>query len=174
MKVMKFHVAFDGYYGGNVDEYVLLPFDINGVLFEELSVGEYDDAIYLGEIAGKHSECYGDLEISVLDLEKLSLKEISDILNSSSFGEFEVFFEGVETDYREEYEEEYDKNVKNIMKKYDVSESDYIYSVTEGVYCKFIEELKNKYVKSFKNIIVLEEDYEKVMDILKNKGIKTF
>lgn len=174
MKVMKFHVTFDGYYGGTIDEYVLLPTDINGVLFEEYKSGEYDEAVYLGEIEGKHSECYGDLEVSLIDLDQMTLKDVTDLINNSDFDTLEMFFEGEETDYRDEYEGVYSENTKSIMQKYGIGEDDYIYSITQGVHYKFIVELKKKYIKKFKSITVLEEDYEKASRVLQSEGIKTF
>lgn len=176
-KVMKLHTFFDGYYGGHVDEYVLLPVEINGVLFSKLEEGNYSDAVYLGEIAGKHSECYGDLVVSFVNLGGLSVKGATDLVEGSDFSEFEPYFEQMESDFRDEMENEgkYDeRKIRDILKRFDVSEDNYIFSYTDGIHKKFIEKLREKYSQSFKSITVLDEDYQKAIDILKDCSIELF
>ena len=171
-EVMKLNVNFYGNYGGDVDETVLLPVDINGVLFETLVEKVYEDAVYLGEIEGKHSECYGDLSVEFIDLNKLTLKQVTDLIEQSAFGEFESYFEGAEEEYEDE--DEYNEgNVNEIIKSYDIQLSSW--SIKTGlVHEKFIEQLKAKYVKKFKTITVLKEDYDNAMCVLHNSVIETY
>jgi len=175
-KVMKLNVSYDGYYGGSVDETVILPMDINGVLFEELEEKTYSEAISLGEIAGKHSDEYGDLTVDFIDLDELSIKQVTDLINESYYGEFEVYFEGAEESLFEDSDEEDDKTIEDkideIFKKYNVVRPRW--GTTNTIYGKFIEQLKDKYVKSFSDITVLEEDYDKASKLLKDNNIKTY
>jgi len=176
MKVLKLHVDYDGYYGGSVHEYVLLPQEVNGVLFEELSVGNHDREVYLGEIEGKHSEVYGDLEVEIIDLNNLDIKSVNNLINNSSIGEFECYFEGIEGDYRDELECEeisYDNKIKPIVDKYNLELSAWSI-VSVKVHEKFIEELKRDYVTKFKTITVLEKDYTEAISILHNSGIESY
>lgn len=173
MKVMKLRVYFEGYYGGYVNEFVLLPPDINGVFFEELKEKTYSDTVYLGEIAGKYSECYGDLDVSIIDLDELGIKEASDLVKKSDFGEFESYFEMIETDFEDD-EDEYDlEKVKKSLKQYGVEHDGYMIK-TSFVHDKFINQLKEKYAKKFKTITVLEEDYKKAINLLSGNNINHF
>lgn len=176
MKVLKLHVGYDGYYGGSVDEYVLLPLEVNGELFEELSVGHHERVVYLGEIEGKHSEVYGDLEVESIDLDDLDIKTVTGLINNSNDGEFECYFKGIENDYREylECEEiDYEDKIKSIVDKYNLELSSWSI-VSIKVHEKFIEELKQKYVAKFKTITVLEKDYDESLSILHNSNIETY
>jgi hypothetical protein len=171
-KVMKLNVKFYGNYGGGVNETVLLPLDINGVLFKPLEDKVYEDEIYLGEIEGKHSECYGDLSVELVDLDKLTIKQVTDLIEQSDFGEFENYFEGTEEEYMNEddYNEE---KVNQISKSYDIQPKRW--SIKTGlIHENFIEQLKDKYVKKFKTITVLEENYDNAMSVLHNSEIETF
>jgi hypothetical protein len=171
-KVMKLNVKFYGNYGGGVNETVLLPLDINGVLFKPLEDKVYEDEIYLGEIEGKHSECYGDLSVELVDLDKLTIKQVTDLIEQSAFGEFETYFEGTEEDYMDEddYNEE---KVNQISKSYAIQPKRW--SIKTGlIHENFIKQIKDKYVKKFKTITVLEENYDNAMSVLHNSEIETF
>lgn len=168
---MKLNVTFDNYYGGSVDEDLLLPLDINGVLFERIEEGVDRDAVYLGEIAGKHSECYGDLEVEIIDLNKLTLKEVTNLINRSDLGEFETFLEELENSIREK--DKYDEDeVKSIFKSYGVEYR--LYMQTFAIYDKFIDSLKDEWVQNFRNITILEKEYDKVIELLKDNGVEYF
>ena len=168
-KVMKLNVEYYGNYGGDINEIVLLPTEINGVLFEKLEEGLHKDAICLGEIEGKHSDVDGDLDVEIVDLDILSIKEVTRLINNSYFGEFESFFEGLEDD-KEEYNEQ---KVKEILHSYNVEERSCMIKTWE-IYTRFIEQLKGKYVHNFKNVIVLKDDYDKVVKLLEENNIKSF
>lgn len=172
-KVMKLNVTYYGNYGGDVNETLLLPMDINGVLFEELKEKTYDRTVYLGEIEGKHSEVYGDLEVEFIDLDELSIKQVTDLIKESNFGEFESFFEGAEDDFSDD-ENEYDKEkAVDIFNSYNVIPKTYNIS-TSLIHDQFIKKLEEKYVQNFKTVTVLEEDYEKVNELLDSNNIKRF
>lgn len=176
MEVLKLHVSYDGYYGGAVDEYVLLPLEVNGVLFKELTVGDHEREVYLGEIEGKHSEVYGDLEVEIIDLNDLDIKTVTGLINNSNDGEFECYFERIENDYREHLECEeidYDEQIKPIVDKYNLELSTWSI-VSVKVHEKFIEDLKRDYVAKFKTITVLEKDYNEAISILHNSNIESY
>lgn len=168
MKTIKLRVVFDGNYGGSVDEYILLPLDANGVLFEELKEGTYKNEISLGEIEGKHSECYGDLIVEVVDLENYSVNKITDLINNSYFGEFEGYFEMQEEDL-----EDVEDEVDILLNRHSV-DKEKVYILTEAIHDNFIKSLKSKYVEEFRSITVLELDYEKALKSLSDNNIRTY
>lgn len=172
-KVLKLNVSYSGYYGGDVDETMILPLDINGVFFEELEVGEYEDAIYLGEIEGKHSEVHGDLSVDIIDLDNLSLKEVSNLIEQSDSSQFDSYFEGAWDDIDEDEDEYDEQKVNAIREKYGVDTNSYETDAVQ-IHDIFIEQLKNKYVKSFRDVTVLEEDYDRVIEMLAAYNIKVF
>ncbi|QJI52398.1 hypothetical protein [Psychrobacillus phage Perkons] len=171
--VMRLHVIYDGYYGGDVNEILLLPMDINGVLFEKLEEKTYDQAVNLGEIAGKHSQCYGDLRVDFIDLDILSIKQVTDLINESSFGEFESFFEGAEEDFSDNEDEYNEEKVKDVLHSYGVKTANWMIK-TSAIESKFIEMLKEKYVQKFKAITVLENNYDKAIELLNENNIQSF
>jgi|SRR5699024_7811380 len=173
-KVLKLNVQFWGNYGGDVDETVLLPLDINGVLFETLKEEvNLPNAVYLGEIEGKHSECYGDLSIEVINLDELNIKDVAELINKSDFNEFEGFFEMAEYDFEEENEEFDQEKVNKLLDSYGIDRDTWGVKTGE-VYIRFVEELKKKYVENFKSITVLEKDYEAAIILLKNNSVELF
>jgi hypothetical protein len=172
-KAMKLNVTYNGYYGGNVDGVLLLPLEINGVLFEELIEKTYARKVYLGEIEGKHSECYGDLEVDFVDLDSLSVKEVTDLINESGIGDFEVFFEEVEGDFEEDEEEYNEEKVNKLLKSYSIEPTKYMIK-TVRVHEKFLEALEAKYIQKYKSINVFEEDYSAAIQVLKENSIKHF
>lgn len=181
-KVLKLHVTYSGNYGGDVNEIVIIPEELNGVLFDKLPINTIlEKRIDLGEIEGKHSQCYGDLEIELIDLDELNLKEVSDLIGLSYFGEFEVFFEDSESAFKEERDDEEDdeerefkKDVLNkVLNKYNVDPEGYGI-LTGKVHEEFINNLKKKYLVKFKNITIKEKDYQKVLEILKTNEIEIF
>jgi len=172
-KAMELSVDYDGYYGGSVNEILLLPLDINGVLFEELEEKTYDRAVYLGEIEGKHSEVYGDLTVRFVDLDTLPVREVSELIKASDFGEFEGFFERIEGDFQDDEDEYNIEKVKELLNSYNVKLEKYMIK-TSFVNYEFIEQLKEKYVQKFKNVTVLDDDYDLVVKLLNENNIKYF
>ena len=176
MEVLKLHAKYDGWYGGSVDEYILLPIDINGILFEELEVGNYNREVYLGEIEGKHSEVHGDLEVEILNLDDCDILYVSELIKGSNFNDFQCYFEGKEEDWREQLdcdEVDYEESITLILNKYKVEYKEYC-NFTDFVHSNFIEELKSKYVANFKTITVHADDYDNAMSILHNSGMETY
>lgn len=172
-KIMRLHVSFDGSYSGSLYETLILPLEINGVLFNKLEEKTYRNEVSLGEIAGKHSDCYGDFQVEIIDLDTCNARQVSAFIKDSNFGEFESYFEGEEENFM--YEEDYDENkVKELLNSYGIVEPHKWSILTSLVHDKFIEQLEAKYVKSFKEIVVLEEDYDIALALLDENNIKIF
>lgn len=172
-EVLKLNVTYGARYGSDVDETLILPAEVNGVLFEKLNPGEtLNSAVWLGELEGKHSECYGDLEVDIVDLDELNPMEVTNLIRISSYNRFESFFEELEIDFAES--EDKDEDAANeLMRKYGFGEEHYGLD-TSGVHDKFIEQMKIKYSDSFKAINIREEDYQRALDLLSEYGIKVF
>lgn len=170
---MELRIDYDGNYGGSVNEVLLLPLDINGVLFGELKEKKYDRAVYLGEIEGKHSEVYGDLTVRFVDLDTISLVQVTELIKASDFGEFEGFFERIEGDFQHDEDEYNIEKVKELLNSYNVKLEKYMIK-TSFVNYEFIEQLKEKYVQKFKTVTVLDADYNSVVKLLNENNIKHF
>lgn len=172
-QLLKLNTSYYGRYGGDVDEFVLLPLDANGVLFEKLEPGTIlEDEVYLGEIEGKHSECFGDLQVTIVNLDELNLKQIIELIKTSDFSYFENYFEEKEYDWISEDENnEKQKAIDELLKRYDSKDS---YIKTRSIHNKLIEQLKNEYVESFEDISIKKSDYKKAVEILKANGIEVF
>lgn len=176
-KILKLNVTYLGSYGGNIDDTLILPYETNGLLFNISEDVTIEDEIDLGEIEGKHSECFGDLKIEVLNLDVLSAKEVSALIKESDFSNFEIYFQGLEiamSEFQEEKPEHLDQSaIDGILQKYGVDKDSYGV-LTSEVHDNFIEKLKKKYVTEFKVISVSEEDYELAKELLTANGIKSF
>lgn len=173
-KVLSLNVTYSARYGSDVDEILLLPLDINGVLFSKLESGvTLDSVVSLGEIEGKHSECYGDLTIDVVNLDELNAKEASQLIKDSYFGEFESYFEEMQMNRREDLDDEEKEAIEKILDKYEIDRNSYGI-LTSKVHDKFIDELKEKYVVKLKEVIVSEDNYERAVELLKSNGIEVF
>lgn len=176
MKVLKLSVDYDGYYGGDVHEYCLLPVEWNGLYADELDKGIYSRAVYLGEIEGKHSEVYGDLTVEVIDLSTLNTKELSALVKGSFTGEFECTFESWESDFNDENEEELDEIS---LKRTEFESANGIsYSSEWAIKSVAISEnLISKLeisLEPFEDITIKASDKEKVLQLLKDNGVQTF
>lgn len=177
MEVLKLSVDYDGYYGGSIHEYCLLPIDWNGLYTHELSCGTEGDAIYLGEIEGKHSEVYGDLTVEVVDLSKLNKRQLSELIKGSSVGEFEGTFEGWEEDFDYEIEEEEEEARKlkqsefeklngiKFKSKYEIKSV----TISENLISKLSGQLEE-----FAEITIKASDLHKATIILQDYEIETF
>lgn len=177
-EVLKLRVAFDGYYGAHVDDHILLPTEVIGVFFEELPMGSAVDEIFLGEIEGKHSEVYGDLDVELVDLDSLSPTDVAELIKTQDFNHFEGFFDILEESFEEELELDENleahikKKAKDILDKYDVTDVPEWGTYTAEIHEKFEVHLIEQYVKNFKSITVLEEDYDAAIEQLSNGGIR--
>lgn len=177
-KVFKLHVQYDGYYGGSVDEYCLLPIEIEG-LYAELELGEYEREVYLGEIEGKHSEVYGDLTISVVDLSTMSIKEINYLVNDANTSEFECYFESVCESFNDQLSEEGDEEyllkhhekLAAFERYYDLKFKDWTPHLMT-VADTFIEKLKEKYITEFFEVTIKLEDKERALKLLNENEIE--
>lgn len=173
-KVLKLNVSYLGRHGGDVDETLILPLEVNGVLFKEIPTDTtLEEEVSLGEIEGKHSDCYGDLRVDVVNIDELSEKEISDLIKESNFGSFEVFFEGMEIEHYDYTEGESNVDARELLNKYGVDKDSYGVQ-TGNLYNNFIDDLKKEHVKTFKTIVVNEADYKKALNLMNVSEIKVF
>lgn len=62
-KALQLTVTYYSRYASDVEEVLLLPLEANGLIIKNLEVGVMENEVYLGEIEGKHSVCYGDLHV---------------------------------------------------------------------------------------------------------------
>lgn len=177
MKVLELRVTWDGYYGSSVNEYMILPLEWNDKVIEKLDVGTYDREVYLGEIAGKHSMVYGDLEVSIVNLAELSYTELINYLEGSSVSEFEAYFEHQEEiveEYDEEELEEFNNNKQQFYETIGIKYCDKWYIESTEISELFVEKLINKYKVNTESIIVKAEDYTKAIDLLFENNIETY
>lgn len=183
-EVLRLDVNYSGRYGGQIDEILLLPLDVNGVLFYTLKEGVTEEEVSLGEIEGKHSSCYGDLTVEVIDLNELNVKQVLNLVQSSNFGQFESFFESLEIGFHEdlenledededEYKNDCKEKINSLLIKYGINKDAYGIK-TEKIHDKFIEDLKNNYVIKLKDISISADDYERALNLLKSEGIEVF
>lgn len=182
MKVLKYSVDYDGYYGGSMQGYCLLPLEIKDLYIEGFTnEGNYDDAVYLGEIEGKHSHVETDLIVEIIDLEDLNIKEINELIDGSDVGTFESFFEGQEEnhyDYFERLEDEEQKELlarrKAFEEKYNIN-SEHRWSIMSSLASDaFVEILKEKYQVNLTTITVNSSDADEAIALLEQNDIKIF
>lgn len=174
MEVLKLSVDYDGYYGGSIHEYCLLPIEWNGLYTHELSCGTEGDAIYLGEIEGKHSEVYGDLTVEIVDLSKLNKHQLSELIKGSDTGNFEGTFEGWEEDFDYEDEEEALKLKRAEFKKINNIKFESGWSIKSvAVSENLIAKLSNQ-LEEFVEITIKASDMDKAVQLLQNNGIEVF
>lgn len=178
MEVLKLKVDYEGYYGGSVHDYIILPKEWNGLFVEEITK-DSNKEVYLGEIEGKHSEVYGDITIELIDLEKLSFMEKSNLINGSDFSNFESFIENEEGNFEETISQNILKKRKEIyslLSKYDYDKYDW--SDTGKINTQFKKYLINIFdlnnEKEIKNINVAAEDLQKAIEVLKNNNIEMY
>jgi hypothetical protein len=172
---LKLHVGYSGYYSNTeIDATIILPKEFCDMLeFDFLRDGKehvvYSDTVYLGEIEGKYSEVYGDLDVELINdsyLEKMNQVKINELIEEmeESYGYFENFFEIAidDSDNEDEIIEQLNLNAKKNW---------YIFSEVFG---RQLEELKEKYYKKLKVIKVEEKDFEDAIEALEEIYIKTW
>ena len=184
MKVLKLSVEFEGRYATK-EGHVLMPVDSNGVIFGYLQENRLiEKSVDLGELEGKHSECYGDLKVETIDLTQLSPLEAQMLVENSDFGTFEIFFEHIESDFKEyvqelkeeEYEEIYEIEAEEnqLYDNLGIVKPDYGIK-SHIVYKSFMKQLE-EFMKDKKTaeITVLASDLTKAQALLLDNGIKLF
>lgn len=184
MNVLKLSVEFDGRYGYK-REHVLMPIESNGVIFGFLQENEVlERRVDLGELEGKHSECYGDLIVETIDLSSLNPKELESLVKESSFGDFEIFFETVEYEFKEYIEELKDLEEEEF---YQIESEEKAFYANLGIvkpkssiksrsiYDAFMLQIEN-FIKDKKTyqITILASDLEKAQALLLDNGIELF
>lgn len=172
MDILKISVRYIGYYGGDVDEVMILPNEVNGVVFPKLEEGLYKDALHLGEIEGKHSDVYGDMLVEVVSLDSIRATKAKKLIESSYYEQFSSFFEDLEVDADDEGELDEGK-VKELMLKYGVESPEEKYGPqSEHIHNAFIEDMKDNYIEDMVEIIIKKEDYNKIKEILVDNNIE--
>lgn len=183
MKLLKYRVDFENWYGADVHDYCLMPVEFMGSYSpkEELGV-TIEEVIDLGEIAGKHSECYGDLTITVIDLDELNQKAINELIEGSNKCNFDCYFDTI-TDRLEEILDEGEDNEltvesvelnrKKLIDKYNVTDKGW--GINGDIVCEaFIKYLKQKYVTELSVITIKQEDRSKAVELLQQNGIEYY
>lgn len=176
MEVLKLSVDYDGFYGGSIHEYCLLPIEWNGLYTHELSCGTEGDAIYLGEIEGKHSEVYGDLTIEIIDLSELSSRELSELIKGSYTGSFESAFESWESDFHYEIEDEeeaYKLKQAEFEKLNSIEFRNEWQIKSVAISEQLIAKLSSQ-LEDFTEIIIKASDIDGAIQLLQDNGIEIF
>lgn len=178
MEVLELRVQWSGYYGTDVDEYMILPINWNGKLTEELEVGKYSNEVYLGEIEGKHSEVYGNLIVEIKNLSELKYIELIDYLNGSDSSSFESYLENMEEliydDLDEDESSTFDENKSKYFKLIGYI-PEYEHSIHSVAISElFVENLLNRNKVSTEVLIIKSEDYSKTIQLLLENNIDTF
>lgn len=170
-KALKIEAVFDGVYASE-SQYVIVPKDINGVLFPKLEIGEtVEEEVWMGELEGKHSECYGDLTVTEVDLGKLSKFELNDLFESSNPSYLLDYF----TDHEilashENPGSPDDKAYSEIVEKYGLQDCKFgKVKVVINCFKSLVESTMGR--SKVREIKILEEDYEKVIEMLQKAQI---
>lgn len=174
-KALQLTVTYYSRYGSDVEEVLLLPLEANGLIIKNLEVGVMEDEVYLGEIEGKHSECYGDLHVEIVDLDELNVKDAAELLKASDVSSFEMYLEGEEMSFKEyldNLEDEDERNELNkkrqaLLDKYEITDT---YMLTSNISSKFVRNLSENYV--VKEINVSGDDYDAAVKLLQENGIE--
>ena len=184
-EIMKLRVVYDSRYGNDVDEHTFVAEEYLWAFWRDyVGSGHYERIISLGEIEGKHSDVWGDLIITRVDLESLSPMEIQRLVDTIDDSYLIDFFNEIEDEaiqatdetkfecideedlerkaWREEFFEEYPE-IK--MGKYD--------PIGEQLHPYIVEFMEKSSVKT-KILNVNEEQYERAIDVLKQHGIELF
>lgn len=186
MKILKFHQNYEGYYAKGFESYTIYPKEADGLIFKDIEEGE--EVVPLGEVEGKHSDCYGDLTISEIDTEDLSVEELEDLVENSDLSDFESLFESNTYDFTEWMESlegtaELSEIIQKRKEMYDYLGIDLdpkkldwreIWKVNEAFIVKLKEKIaaeKSKLPQVI-SINVNAQDKEEAIKILKENGIE--
>ena len=154
MKTLKIEVNYDGRYA-SANSHCLFPLEANGVIFPFIKEFE-SEVVSLGELEGKHSDCYGDISTTIVDLSLLSSEELQELIENSDLKDFISYFEIASDDwyeYLDELKTGDSKELKEILEKQK--------GLSEKLYIP-IEELE------FSNVFY---SYREVLDVyLKSNG----
>ena len=185
MKILKFHQIYEGRYAES-ESYKIYPKEAEGSIFKDIKGGE--ELVFLGELEGKHSECYGDLTISEIDTEDLSIEELEDLVENSDLDDFEGLFEESNYDFTEWVKtlEGTDELSEIILKRkemrdfleIDLDPEKFDWREVRDVNKAFIVKLKEKIATEKSklpqviSIKLNEKDKEKALKVLKENGIE--
>lgn len=174
-KALQLTVTYYSRYASDVEAVLLLPLEANGLIIKNLEVGVMENEVYLGEIEGKHSVCYGDLHVEIIDLDELNAKAAAELLTASDVSSFEMYLEGEEMSFQEyldNLEDEDERNELNkkrqaLLDKYEVTDT---YMLTGNISSKFVKSLSEIY--AVKEINVNGDDYDVAVKLLQENGIE--
>ena len=185
MKILKFHQIYNGRYAES-ESYTIYPKEAEGSIFKDIKGGE--GLIFLGELEGKHSECYGNLTISEIDTEDLSIEELEDLVENSDLDDFEGLFEESNYEFTEWVKtlEGTDELSEIILKrkemrdflKIDLDPEKFDWREIGNVNEAFIVKLKEKIAAEKSklpqviSIKLNEQDKEKALKVLNENGIE--
>lgn len=128
MKALKIEVNYDGRYA-STNSHCLFPLEANGIIFPFIQEFE-SGVVSLGELEGKHSDCYGDIKTTIIDLSLLSSEELQELIKNSDLKDFISYFEIASDDwyeYLDELKTENPKKLEEIKEKQEeLSEKLYI------------------------------------------------
>lgn len=163
-KALKIEAVYDGMYISE-SEYIVIPKDINGVLFPKLEVGEtVEDEVWMGELEGKHSECYGDLIVTEIDLGELTKFELNDLFKHSNPSRLLDYF--TDHEFLDSNNSSESEAYSRIVEKYGLQ--DVKFNKVEVVANSFKYEVEPSRVLEIK---ILEDDYNKVIEMLQKAQI---
>ena len=152
-EIMKLRVVYDSRYGNDVDEHTFVAEEYLWAFWRDyVGSGHYERIISLGEIEGKHSDVWGDLIITRVDLESLSPMEIQRLVDTIDDSYLIDFFNEIEDEAIQATDE---------TKFECIDEED------------LVEFMEKSSVKT-KILNVNEEQYERAIDVLKQHGIELF
>lgn len=95
MKLLKVTCQFFGEYT-HIEEYRLLPASLMEIESFDFKMGLNEDVIGLGEIEGKHSDCYGDLLLEEIESDNFNLVELKELVDNSSADYLDYYLENIE------------------------------------------------------------------------------
>lgn len=163
-KALKIEAVYDGMYASE-SEYIVIPKDINGVLFPKLEVGEtVEDEVWMGELEGKHSECYGDLIVTEIDLGELTKFELNDLFKNSNPSRLLDYF--TDHEFLGSNNSSESEDYSRIVEKYGLQ--DVKFNKVEVVANYFKCDVEPSRVLEIK---ILEDDYDKVIEMLQKAQI---
>lgn len=177
MKVLKLNFVHLGVLR-EVDEFVLLPVESNGVLFPQFEVIDNTEN-YSGNFEAKRPK--DGLSAEIIDLEKLSLKKAMELIDKSSYEELDPFlyFQSFRTEDLIK-DPKKSEEIEKLLNKYLIFEENLTMNSREPdirvklVHMRFMSNLKNEYESKLADITISKEDYDSAINLLISNGIEVF
>lgn len=186
MKALKLRTTYYGRYN-DLEATVLMPIEANGSVFGFIPLDETQERVVsLGELEGKHSQCYGDLTAEIIDISTMNPVHLKNLYQESDFSSFESYFEQMEgqiEEYLEEIkdseddQEEYNQIKQEQKAVYEMLgiDEEKAYFKSREVFDAFDEKIK-EYVEKVKTVTVdvMASDYEAIKELLEKNGFKIY